>query len=117
MNKLLSRHKRVMQSKASRISLLSQRNSERTDQIKSDLQGQSLQGEKAKIILDYAEKVLFDAENYALNKLCLSDTDVSNIRAEYRAAVAFYQKINDDVRKGLAATSKLRKMQEQEKRE
>lgn len=71
-----------------------------------------ISGEKAEMILDFAEKVLYDAENFALSKLSDNKSDLTEVRADYRAALAFYQKINNEISKGKIAKANLDKIRE-----
>lgn len=68
--------------------------------------------EQAKLIKDFADKTLIDAQDYILAKLLDSNADLIQLQADYRAAMAFWQKIENAIADGKDAMVKLKKMEE-----
>lgn len=64
------------------------------------------------MISDFANDTLADAQDYVLQKLLDKDIDLYQLQAEYRAALAFWQKVENTIAAGKDAASKLKRMEE-----
>lgn len=84
------------------------------EERKRQLRQQALLGDKAKLISDFANDTLADAQDYVLKRLLDKDVDLWQLQADYRAAMAFWQKIENTIAIGRDAASKLKKMEENE---
>lgn len=71
-------------------------------------------GNKAEIIAEFADMLLADAENLALSRLAETSSDLNTARADYRAALALYQKVQNAISQGKLAKAKLKSFQERE---
>ena len=71
-------------------------------------------GNKAEIIAEFADMLLADAENLALSRLAEIGSDLNTARADYRAALALYQKVQNAISQGKLARAKLKSFQERE---
>ena len=71
-------------------------------------------GNKAEIIAEFADMLLADAENLALSRLAETGSDLNTARADYRAALALYQKVQNAISQGKLARAKLKSFQERE---
>lgn len=87
----------------------------RKEERRRNLQTQAQTGDKAAIISDFANDTLADAQDYVLEKLlkCNSNEDLYKLQADYRAAVAFWQKVKHAIDEGKEAQMKLKKMEEE----
>lgn len=67
------------------------------------------------MISEFADEVLADAQDYVLKRLteCTNDAELYKLQADYRAAVAFYQKVTNTVTEGKNAAARLQQMEEQ----
>lgn len=57
--------------------------------------------------------MLADAQDYVLKRLteCLDDKELYKLQADYRAAIAFYQKVSNTVAEGKNAEAKLKQLE------
>lgn len=72
------------------------------------------QGNKAKMLAEFVDSLLADAENLALARLADVNGDLHMARADYRAALALYQKVQNVIYQGKVAEDKLKSFKERE---
>lgn len=87
---------------------------ERMTAMKPQLMKDVQIGNKAEIIAEFADMLLADAENLALSRLAETGSDLNTARADYRAALALYQKVQNAISQGKLARAKLKSFQERE---
>ena len=105
------------QRRLARRSRLTIRNPEQTPEQRqaerrAKLLEQTERGRLAEAVIDFADEVLADAEDYALAKLADADADLWALRSEYTAALAFNQKIKMLAAAGKEAERKLKQMKQ-----
>lgn len=88
--------------------------SERLPALKRQLAQDMKLGNKGEIIIEFADMILADAETLALSRLADVNGDLDIARADYRAALALYQKVQNAVYQGKLAESKLKSLNERE---
>lgn len=81
------------------------------EKVIKELRSKVIMRDKAVIIEQFADMVMADAENYALEMLLNPQADLSEVAANYRAALAFYQKIEQTIATGTMAERKLKEME------
>lgn len=70
-------------------------------------------GKDAEIIASFAIETLGDAQDYALSRLATAtQEELIMVQADYKAAIAFYQKIQATIAIGIEASRKLNKKEE-----
>lgn len=87
---------------------------QRLEERKKQLHEKALTADKAKLISDFADETLADAQDYVLKRLleCRSADELYKLQADYRAAVAFRQKIDFAIADGRDAMAKLERLEE-----
>lgn len=116
MNQLKSRYGKRIQKKILRIKNAEADAQKRNDDKKRELYEDIEKGNKAMMCKDFADEILADAENVTLESLInvKSYEDLLKVRANYIAALAFYQKIHNISQKGRIAEEKLNKIKKAE---
>lgn len=79
-----------------------------------ELRRQVEQANRAKIALEFAELTYEDAKRYALSELLKPESDLLQVRADYKAATALYQRVKAAVASGEMALETLNKLESEE---
>lgn len=79
-----------------------------------ELRQQVEQANRAETAKEFANLVVEDAKKYALTALLDKDSDIVQVRADYKAAVALYQRILGIIGAGITAQGTLKKLESEE---
>lgn len=79
-----------------------------------ELRKQVEQSNRAKSAEEFVKLVIEDAKKYALNALLDKDSDICQVRADYKAAIALYQRVQSIIVAGAIAQETLIKLESEE---
>lgn len=114
MRKAWSRKQKAMDLKREKTLMLTLSAEERLIKEKQSLNQSVKKGTSAKLASEFVDMVLADAETLALSRLADVNSDLNSVRADYRAALALYQKVQNIIYQGKVAEEKLKAIKERE---
>ena len=79
-----------------------------------ELRKQVEQSNRAKSAEEFTKLVVEDAKKYALNALLDKESDICQVRADYKAAIALYQRVQSSIAAGAIALETLSKLESEE---
>ena len=111
----MERWKKRIRRSSKQVKIRSLDYEQRKEERKHLLHQKAISGERAALISEFADEVLADAQDYVLKRLteCMDNKELYKLQADYRAAIAFYQKVTNTVTEGKNAAVRLKQMEEE----